>query len=90
MVITYKVLTFFLGGIDLIYLTVRTNFVRWISIIANAAMLSFLIVLCVVLPEIQVLVLTGIISLTLVVTAMTSLGNGDTKETVVKVKEFRS
>jgi hypothetical protein len=63
----------FSGFINLNYLIVGGNFTRLISIVTNATILFFILVLCVVIPEIQVFILAIIYLLTLIATATISL-----------------
>jgi hypothetical protein len=63
----------FSGFINLSYLIVGGNFTKRISIATNATILFFMLVLCVVIPEIQVFILATIYLLTLIVTATISL-----------------
>jgi hypothetical protein len=66
---------FFTGLINLMYLTLKGSFQRRITVITNAIMLIFMIVLCLVISEIQVFILAAILLLTLIAAAITSLPN---------------
>lgn len=77
---------FFNGCINLIHLTVKGSFARLISIITNATILLFLMVLCFVIPEIQVFVLALILLMTLIVAAMASPTNIRDKRKNVEIE----
>lgn len=63
---------FFNGCINLIHLVEKTRFARLMSVVTNAVMLLFLIILCMVISEIQVFVLTFVLLLTLIVSVRSS------------------
>jgi len=62
----------FNGCINLIHLVKKSSFTRLIGVIANTVILFFLIVLCFIIPEIQVFILTFILLLILIVSAKAS------------------
>ena len=61
------------GFINLSHLIVGGNFTKRISIVTNATILLFMLVLSVVIPEIHVFILAIIYLLVLIVTAKSSL-----------------
>jgi len=75
---------FFNGCINLIHLVLKNSFTRLIAIITNAVMLFFLIVLCVVIPEIQVFILTFILLLILIMSAKAVSTNVGSKRKKLK------
>jgi hypothetical protein len=57
----------FAGFINITFYVVRSRFVRMISLATNLILLLFLIVLSVVIPEVQVIVLTLVLLVTVIV-----------------------
>ena len=74
----------FNGCINLIHLVIKSSFTRLIGIITNAVMLFFLIVLCVIIPEIQVFILTFILLLILIASAKAASTNVGSKRKKLK------